>query len=84
MNMNELKKLDISIKSAQPLSDEEMKKLTQIICETFISCHNEVDSDVIGGVRMQVGDTVYDGTLAQRSTGSARMLKTTPARATVR
>ena len=41
-----------------------MKKLTQIICETFISCHNEVDSDVIGGVRMQVGDTVYDGTLA--------------------
>ena len=62
LNMNELKKLDISIKSAQPLSDEEMKKLTQIICETFISCHNEVDSDVIGGVRMQVGDTVYDGT----------------------
>ena len=64
LNMNELKKLDISIKSAQPLSDEEMKKLTQIICETFISCHNEIDSDVIGGVRMQVGDTVYDGTLA--------------------
>ena len=64
LNMNELKKLDISIKSAQPLSDEEMKKLTQIICETFISCHNEVDSDVIGGVRMQVGDTVYDGNLA--------------------
>ena len=64
LNMNELKKLDISIKSAQPLSDEEMKKLTQIICETFISCHNEVDTDVIGGVRMQVGDTVYDGTLA--------------------
>ena len=64
LNMNELKKLDISIKSAQPLSDEEMQKLTQIICETFISCHNEVDTDVIGGVRMQVGDTVYDGTLA--------------------
>ena len=64
LNMNELKKLDISIKSAQPLSDDEMKKLTQIICETFISCHNEVDTDVIGGVRMQVGDTVYDGTLA--------------------
>ncbi len=64
LNMNELKKLDISIKSAEPLSDEEMKKLTQIICETFISCHNEVDSDVIGGVRMQVGDTVYDGTLS--------------------
>ena len=66
LNMNELKKLDISISSAEPLSDEEMKKLTQIICETFISCHNEVDSDLIGGVRMKVGDTVYDGTLAHQ------------------
>ena len=66
LNMNELKKLDISIKSAEPLSDEEMKKLTQIICETFISCRNEVDSGLVGGVRMQVGDTVYDGTLAHQ------------------
>ena len=66
LNMNELKKLDISIKSAEPLSDEEMEKLTRIICETFISCRNEVDSDLIGGVRMQVGDTVYDGTLSHQ------------------
>lgn len=66
LNMNELKKLDISIKSAEPLSDEEMKKLTQILCETFISCHNEVDSDLIGGVQMKVGDTVYDGTLVHQ------------------
>ena len=64
LNMNELKKLDISISSAEPLTDEEMKKLTQILCETFISCRNEVDKDLIGGVRMRVGDTVYDGTLA--------------------
>ena len=64
LTMNELKKLDISIKSAEPLSEEEMNKLTQIICETFISCHNEVDPELIGGVRMQVGDTVYDGTLS--------------------
>ena len=66
LNMNELKKLDISISSAEPLSEEEMKKLTEIICETFISCHNEVDSELIGGVRMKVGDTVYDGTLAHQ------------------
>ena len=31
LNMNELKKLDISISSAEPLSEEEMKKLTQIV-----------------------------------------------------
>lgn len=64
LNMNELKKLDISIKSAEPLSDEEMERLTRILCETFISCRNEVDPELIGGVRMQVGDTVYDGTLS--------------------
>ncbi|MBQ0037369.1 MAG: F0F1 ATP synthase subunit alpha [Clostridiales bacterium] len=64
LTMNELKKLNISIASPEPLSDEEMKKLTQILCETFISCRNEVDENLIGGVRMRVGDTVYDGTLA--------------------
>ena len=64
LNMNELKKLEISVSSAEPLSEEEMKKITQILCETFISCRNEVDKDLIGGVRMRVGDTVYDGTLA--------------------
>ena len=66
LTMNELKKLDISIASPEPLTDEEMKKLTQIICETFISCRNEVDDSLIGGVRMRVGDTVYDGTLAHQ------------------
>jgi len=64
LNMNELKKLDISISSAEPLSEEEMTRLTRIICETFISCRNEVDPELFGGVRMKVGDTVYDGTLA--------------------
>ncbi len=66
LTMNELKKLDISIASPEPLSEEEMKKLTQILCETFISCHNEVDENLIGGVRMRVGDTVYDGSLSHQ------------------
>ncbi len=64
LNMNELKKLNITVSSAEPLSEEEMKRLTQIMCETFLSCTNEVDDRVIGGIRMKVGDTVYDGTLA--------------------
>lgn len=37
LNMNELKKLNISIASPEPLTDEEMKKVTQILCETFLS-----------------------------------------------
>ena len=66
LNMNELKKLNISIASPEPLTDEEMKKVTQILCETFLSVRNEVDGGLVGGVRMQVGDTVYDGTLAHQ------------------
>ena len=66
LTMNELKKLNISIASPEPLTDEEMKKLTQILCETFLSVRNEVDDGLVGGVRMQVGDTVYDGTLAHQ------------------
>ena len=66
LTMNELKKLNISIASPEPLTDEEMKRLTQILCETFLSVRNEVDDGLVGGVRMQVGDTVYDGTLAHQ------------------
>ena len=66
LNMNELNKLNISIASPEPLTDEEMKKVTQILCETFLSVRNEVDDGLVGGVRMQVGDTVYDGTLAHQ------------------
>ncbi len=66
LTMNELKKLNISIASPEPLTDEEMKKLTQVLCETFLSVRNEVDDGLVGGVRMQVGDTVYDGTLAHQ------------------
>ena len=66
LNMNELKKLNISIASPEPLTDEEMKKVTQILCETFLSVRNELDDGLGGGVSMQVGDTVNDGTLAHQ------------------
>ena len=61
--MNELQKLDIQISSAQAPTEEEMENIKKILADTFINCHTEVDSELIGGVRMQVGDTVYDGSL---------------------
>ncbi len=61
--MNDLKKLNINITSVEPLSDEEMLRLKDIIFDTFISCQNEIDDSLIGGMRMQVGDTVYAGSL---------------------
>ncbi len=61
--MNELQKLDIQISSAQEPTEEEIENIKKLLAETFINVSSEVDEDLIGGVRMQVGDTVYDGTL---------------------
>ena len=66
IKISEQNKLDVSITSAEPLSDAAMEQLKQILSETFktdISCRNEIDANLIGGVQMKVGDTVYDGTL---------------------
>lgn len=75
LNISEQKKLDVSVKSAEPLSEEEMKALEELLHEAFgekligdaaISCHNELDKELIGGVQMKIGDTVYDGTLLHK------------------
>ena len=88
LNLNELKKINIAISSAALLSEVEMKRLTQILRETFISshnetsisCHNDVDSRVIGGIRMQVGDTVYDGTIANSLNRLSKEVESNPFR----
>lgn len=70
--LQEGKKLDVCIRSSAPLTEGELSQLTQMICEVFsteeshIACRNEVDETLIGGVRMRIGDTVYDGSLSHQ------------------
>lgn len=63
-NVDELRKLNVSISSAAALSEDELQTLQRRMYKIFISCQNEVDDSIIGGVRIKVGDTVYDGTIA--------------------
>ena len=63
VNMSDLKKLNITISSANPPTDEEMAKIKEIVADAFIKYESSTDPELLGGVKMQVGDTVYDGTL---------------------
>ena len=76
--LNRQDAMEATITSPAPLSQKEMDALTEIICDGFercgapasvrrlLHCSNVVDNSVIGGVKLRVGDTVYDGTLAHQ------------------
>ena len=63
VNMNDLKKLNITISSANPPTEEEMAKIKELVSDAFITYNTDTNSALLGGLKMQVGDTVYDGTL---------------------
>jgi len=57
----------ISVISAEPIESGVIDELTAIARKAFsadITVDTEIDADVIGGIRLVVGDTVYDGSLA--------------------
>ena len=77
LKLSESGTLDVTVSSAAPLTEQELGQLTRALCERFradgteidasvVSCQNRVDADLIGGVRLRIGDTVYDGTLAHQ------------------
>ena len=68
LTMEEQRPVSITVASAEPLTDDELAQLTAMLKETFplAEVSSEVDKSLIGGVRMRVGDTVYDGSLARQ------------------
>ncbi len=56
--------------SEQPLEQETVDEIRDIIAQAFdddeVNIETDVDASLIGGPRLQVGDTVYDGSLAHR------------------
>ena len=56
--------------SEQPLEQETVDEIRDIIAQAFdddeVNIETDVDTSLIGGLRLQVGDTVYDGSLAHR------------------
>lgn len=58
------KKLNVSIKSAKPLTEDALKRIHDVIGNTLISSKTEIDETLLGGLRVEVGDTVYDGSVS--------------------
>ena len=56
--------------SEQPLEQTAVDEIRDIIAQAFdddeVNIETDVDTSLIGGLRLQVGDTVYDGSLAHR------------------
>ena len=56
--------------SEQPLEQTTVDEIRDIIAHAFdddeVNIETDVDTSLIGGLRLQVGDTVYDGSLAHR------------------
>ena len=56
--------------SEEPLDPSTVSEIRDIIAAAFdedeVNVETDVDASLIGGLRLQVGDTVYDGSLAHR------------------
>lgn len=58
--------VDARVISTEPLSDEEKQRLSErfsAFLNKKIRIQNEVDSSIIGGIIVQIGDRLYDGSV---------------------
>jgi F-type H+-transporting ATPase subunit delta len=52
--------------TAYPLSEEEKKELEEVLKEYLkkeVVLESKVDEDIIGGIKIRIGDLIFDGTL---------------------
>lgn len=66
-----------TVRAAVALSDEQVERLTAALSQVYdrsVQVQVEVDPDVLGGLVVQVGDEVVDGSLARRLSEAARQV----------
>jgi F-type H+-transporting ATPase subunit delta len=66
-----------TVRVARPLSDDDRSRLTEALTRTYdrdIHLNVVVDPDVIGGIRVEIGDDVIDGTVSNRLDDARRKL----------
>jgi F-type H+-transporting ATPase subunit delta len=66
-----------TVRVARPLSDEQEKRLTTALARQYgrpVHANVVVDPEVVGGIRVEIGDDVIDGTIASRLDEAGRKL----------
>jgi F-type H+-transporting ATPase subunit delta len=66
-----------TVRVARPMSDADQNRLAEILGHqyaTTVHLNVEVDPDVLGGLRVEIGDDVIDGTIAGRLDDARRHL----------
>ncbi len=66
-----------TVRVARPLSDADQSRLAEILggqYDTTVHLNVVVDPDVLGGVRVEIGDEVIDGTIISRLDDARRRL----------
>ena len=61
--------VQVSVRSARPLSEEDRKAISSAMEKRLakrVRLVVDVDASLIGGIVVQVGDTVYDGSVSNR------------------
>lgn len=65
------------VRSARPLDEGEQKRLTEVLASQYdrpVHLNVVVDQSVVGGLRLQIGDEVIDGTISSRLDEARRRL----------
>jgi F-type H+-transporting ATPase subunit delta len=66
-----------TVRVARPLSAADRRKLGEILNEQYVTTVHlnvVIDPEVIGGVRVEIGDQVIDGTISSRLDDARRRL----------
>jgi F-type H+-transporting ATPase subunit delta len=66
-----------TVRVARPLTAADQQRLTDILSrqyDTTVHLNVLVDPDVLGGIRVEIGDQVIDGTISSRLDGARRAL----------
>lgn len=74
-----LGRADALVTSAMPLSDSEQQKLADkfgVLLGKTIRVTNTVNKDLLGGVTVRIGDTLYDGSLRTKLNRLEKSLQT--------
>ncbi len=71
---------EATVHSVRALTDEEQKTLAETFATRFnkksVHLQNHVDQSIIGGLKIQVGNTIYDGTVRGKLDRMGRKIAT--------